>query len=202
MSDYQPSLYEAGVSHYYGNQVRQLLIVAATLILIGAPFYADSLRSELPFEIIGALVLVAIAALVNPHSKLIFAASAIASGIGLVIYESWALYMYFDSSWAQFVLREAIAVILLIAFYFSMKTIRAFVLRQVGKHEEAGEFDEPVSTKTRQHEKTVLDDFLPWTNRKGNNNTKKMSEDIGPRMSPGRSPEEIKPKYHPFEEQL
>src|SRR3989344_1680177 len=102
MADYQPNLYVGGVSHYYGNHVRQLFVVAAAMMLIAAPFYADSLRAELPFEIVGALALVALAALANPHNKSVFVLSAIAAGIGLVVYEMWALYTYFDSTWAQF----------------------------------------------------------------------------------------------------
>ncbi|MBI2612736.1 hypothetical protein HYW59_02900 [Candidatus Kaiserbacteria bacterium] len=209
MSDYippPPSPYEVHVSHYYGDQVRQLFFVAAALMLIGAPFYADSLRVELPFEVAGALILVALAALANPHNRTVFLACAIVSGVGVAIYEMWALYGFEDSTWVQFGLREAIAVILLIAFYFNMKTVRAFVLHQVGKHDEAGEFDEPEPQK----KKTIWEgEFMPWFFRNEHNGGKENNrkkeedaEDTGPRMSPGRKPEEIKPKYHPYEDTM
>src|SRR3989344_9204096 len=122
MDDYAPHPYAENIPHYHGDAVRQLFISAAALMLIGAPFYADSLRTELPFEIVGALILAALAALANPHKKLALVADAIAAGVGLVIYKTWALYTYHDSTWMQFVLREVIAIIFLSAFYFSMKT--------------------------------------------------------------------------------
>ncbi len=130
------------VPHYYGDTIRQLFIVNAGLILIGAPFYADSLRAELPFEILGALILAGLAALVNPHKKSFLFANAVAAGVGLLFYETWALSQYETSTWTQFVLRELIAIIFLFAFYFSVKTVRAFVLHQIGKSERVGEFDE------------------------------------------------------------
>lgn len=130
------------VSHYYGDVVRQLFITTAALVVLGAPFYADTLSAEIPFEIVGAIVLVALAALANPHSRPLFFANAIAAGVGLLIYETWALTQYDASSWVQFVLREVIAVMFLVAFYFSVKTLRAFIFHQIGKHEGVGEFDD------------------------------------------------------------
>lgn len=212
MSDYAPHPHEEHIPHYHGDAVRQLFISAAALMLIGAPFYADSLRTELPFEIVGALILVALAALANPHKKLALVADAIAAGVGLVIYETWALYTYHDSTWMQFILREVIAIIFLAAFYFSMKTVRAFVLHQVGRHDEAGEFEEGSSPTPVRQEGSWHDEFTPWFLRSGNSrnkdskNNKKEKEagkeeetETGPRMSPGRSSEEVKPKYHPYE---
>lgn len=200
MADYHPPPfpYESHISHYYGDQVRVLFVVAAGLMLIGAPWYANSLRTELPFEITGALILVALAALINPHKKSLILATAVAAGVGAVVYETWALYEYFDSTWTEFILRQTIASVFLFSFYFSMKTVRAFALHQVGKHDEAGEFDEPTSGR----EKKVGDgEFMPWFFKK---TTKKKKEEpeTGPRMTPGRSPEEIKPKYHPYEETM
>jgi len=133
---------EMRIPHYHGDIVRQLFITMAAFMLIAAPFYAETLRNELPFEIVGALVLAALAALMNPHQKSIFLAGAIAAGAGFVIYQTWALYTYSESSWMQFVLREIAALLALVAFYFSMKTIRAFIFHKIGKHDEAGEFDE------------------------------------------------------------
>ena len=203
MSDYTPMSFFGGVAHYYGDTVRQLFIVAAALLLIAAPFYADTLRSELFYEIAGAVVLVAIAALANPHNKSTFMFAAIAAGVGLVVYESWALNKYFDSTWVQFILREVIALIFLVAFYYSVKTLRAFLLHRVGKQDEVGEFEEPALSGTpAKGEKKHVDDFLPWVHRNNSNNSKKLPEESGPRVNPGRSLDETMPKSHPYEEQL
>ena len=85
---------------------------------------------------------VALAALANPHNRTIFMAGAVAAGVGLVIFETWALFSYHESTWMQFILREVVALAFLAGFYFSMKTVRAFVMHKVGKRDEAGEFDE------------------------------------------------------------
>ena len=129
------------LNHYFGDIVRQIFISTAALILVAAPFYADNLRVELPFEIGGALALVALAALANPHNRGSMVGSSIAAGVGLVIYEIWALYAYHDSSWVQFFLRELIALLFLVAFYFSLKTVRAFIMHQVGKRDVVDEFE-------------------------------------------------------------
>jgi hypothetical protein len=114
-------------------------------MLVGAPFYASIFRIELPFEIGGAVILVALAALTNPHSKRVMYLNAICSGVGLVVYETWALFDYDTSTWLVFLLRELIALMFCGAFYFSMKTLRAMLLNKIGKEEEPGEFGEKYS---------------------------------------------------------
>ena len=140
--DYIRGRYFDTIPHYHGDVVRQIFIVGAALLLIGAPFYSSSLWLELPFEIIGALVLIALAALANPHQKTVFMLGAAASGAGLVIFQTWALAAFQESTWFQFALREVLAVLFLAGFYFCMKTVRAFLMHKIGKHDEAGEFDE------------------------------------------------------------
>jgi len=134
----EPWLYRLPkVSHYYGDFVRQAFVAAAALMLLAAPFYADDLHSELPFEIIGAVFLVAAAAMTNPWNRTVILADAIIAGVGLVIFELWALGEYDAITTTQFILRQAIAVLFMIAFYFSMKTVRAMTLHQVGKSDTA-----------------------------------------------------------------
>ncbi len=130
------------VAHYYGDIVRQFFLVAAAAMILGAPFYANNLGAEIPFEILGAIILVALAALANPHSKAMFYANAVAAGVGFLVYESWALMQYTESTWVQFILRELIAALFFMAFYFSMKTLRAFIFHQIGRHDEVGEFED------------------------------------------------------------
>lgn len=140
--EYVQQFHDHAIPHYYGDVVRQVFIAAIVLMVVGAPFYVDVLEDKLPFLIVGALTLAGIAALVNPHKKWVFIAAAAAAGVGFVIYETWALNQYATSSWIEFILREVVAVTFLTGFYFAMKTVRAFVLHKVGKHDEAGEFEE------------------------------------------------------------
>ena len=130
------------IPHYYGDSVRQLLLGAAALMLIFSPLYSDVLRVQFPFIIIGALLAAAFAALMNPRDKWVVLGSAIVSGTGLVIYAMWGMYGYQNVEPVAFMLRVLVAVIFLFAFYFSMKTLRAFMLRQIGKRETIDEFED------------------------------------------------------------
>jgi|GEM_PF-417482 len=196
-----------GIPHYYGDVVRQLFIVAAGLMLIAAPFYTDSLRIQLPFIVVGAIVLVAIAALVNPHKQGPFMAGAIASGAGLALFEMWALYWYEDSNILQFLLRQAIAVVFLVAFYFCMKTVRAFILHSIGKHDEPGEFDDkyaPERPSKPRKATSLRDEFLPWFAQRGGRSEERgaAEADTPVRQTPGRSKKELYPTETPYEEVL
>ncbi|MDO8575781.1 MAG: hypothetical protein Q7R90_00530 [bacterium] len=130
------------IPHYYGDSVRQLLLGAAALMLIFSPLYSDVLRVQFPFIIIGALLAAAFAALMNPRDKWVILGSAVVSGTGLVIYAMWGMYGYKSIDPVAFMLRVVVALIFLFAFYFSMKTLRAFMLHQIGKRETMDEFED------------------------------------------------------------
>lgn len=123
------------VSHYYGDAVRVLFIAAAVLMVVGAPFYTSDFENVQSI-IFGVIAIVALAALTNPKNFFFVMADAVASGIGLGIYGKWALEGYGRDEPVAFVLRGAVAVIFLFTFYYSLKTVRAMMLHQVGKHED------------------------------------------------------------------
>src|SRR3989344_2340902 len=130
------------IPHYYGDSVRQLLLGAAALMMIFSPLYSDTLRQQFPLIIIGALLAASFAALMNPRDKWVIVGSAVVSGVGLAVYAMRGMYGYKSVDPVAFMLRVAVAVIFLFAFYFSMKTLRAFMLRQIGKRETVDEFEE------------------------------------------------------------
>lgn len=127
------------IPHYYGDAVRMLFLSAAVLMLIGAPFYTSDLRAQLPFIVIGAIVLVALAALTSPRSPIVMRLNAGAAGAGVVIYEIWALWGFGSSTIVDFILRQAPAIVLIFAFYFALKTLRAMLMGMVG--DTADEFN-------------------------------------------------------------
>ena len=130
---YVPWMYSwTRISHYYGDSVRQILLAAAALMLVGMPFYTDDLSVEMPFIVIAAVVLVIVAALTSPMKSAVISADVIVSGVGLIIFEIWAILGYGESTVLQFVLREALAILFLFALYFSSKTLRSMLLNQIG----------------------------------------------------------------------
>ncbi len=128
------------INHYYGDTARRLMLAGALLMVTGAPFYSDNLRAEIPLEIIAALAIVASAALTNPFKKVVIAADTILSVLAASIFAIWALFGYDTIPTVAFILRDAIALIFLAAFYFSLKTLRAMILHQVGKPDTPAEF--------------------------------------------------------------
>lgn len=112
------------VPHYYGDIVRQLFIAAAAFLLVGAPFYASDLQAELAFDVLGALILVCLAAFTSPQGRLILLADTVVAGVGMLIFEYWALANYQTTAIVAVVIRQAIALIFLFAFYFAGKTLR------------------------------------------------------------------------------
>ena len=130
------------ITHYYGDVVRELFLGGAALMLVASPLYADSLQMEFPFIVLGSLVAVALAAFTNPHKRLSSIGDCVVSGAIVVIYGVWGLSGYDMINPIAFVLRLAIAVIFLFAFYYALKTVRAFSLHQIGKWDRFDEFQE------------------------------------------------------------
>lgn len=129
------------ISHYYGDVSRQLLVAAAATMLIGSPIYGDSLRLQFPFIVTGTLILVAFAALTNPRYMWVSIGSSVASGVGVLAYGMWSMIGYTSENPIAFVLRMAIAIVFLFAFYYSLKTVRSFTLHQIGKRDSVDEFE-------------------------------------------------------------
>ena len=165
-TDIAENMFFPGINHYYGNVTRQFMIGGVFLMMLGAPFYAGSLRAEFPFEVVGALLIVAFAALTNPFSKSIIIADTVLSGATAFIFGTWAFAGY-ESIDVAFILRDAIALVFLVAFYFSLKTLRAMMLHQIGKPDSDREFlrtthsaiDEVLQDQIRATPKRERSDF-------------------------------------------
>ncbi|MEK7601791.1 MAG: hypothetical protein AAB480_04640 [Patescibacteria group bacterium] len=130
------------IPHYYGDAVRMLFLVAAVVMLGGAPFYADMLKQQLPFLIAGAAVMVMLAATTSPWSVMVMRLNAVVSGVGAVVFEYWALMNYQTGTPVEFALRQAIALMCMFAFYFALKTLRSMLMGTVGKEADLTEFED------------------------------------------------------------
>ena len=139
--DYQPWMYRRSrIAHYHGDTVRELMLAAAALLLCAAPLYMDDSNAELPFIAIATIAVVASAALTNPRSRIAITVDTILSGVGLVVFESWALSTYQTTLPFVFILRESIAILFLFSLYFSLKTLRAMIAGTIGHHDTAVDF--------------------------------------------------------------
>lgn len=131
------------VAHYYGDPVRQLFLAAAALSVIAAPFFPGVLPFNTAQSVLFIVVLVVAAALTNPKKRWTAVADAVIAAYGVIVVESFAIDEFSKSSWPLFFVRELLAIAFLFALYYSVKTIRAMVMHQLGKSgTRFGEFGE------------------------------------------------------------
>ena len=142
---------EPTVPHYYGDTARMLMLAGAGFALLVIPFSSGFLHDAFMFDIIIGLAIVASAALTNPHSKLLAVSDALLSGFAVVLFEMDAFQNYQAGELLTFVFYEGIAILFILAFYFSLKTVRAFTLHQVGKRDSIADFGTGIDSGAREN---------------------------------------------------
>ncbi|MBM3261381.1 hypothetical protein FJY93_03095 [Candidatus Kaiserbacteria bacterium] len=135
------------IPHYYGNYVRMIFIAAAVLSAFSIPIWGDVLPIGTMPQIIGIVILVVLAGLTNPHGTTVLWVNAIVAGLGIILIENAAITLYSIDEVPIFLAREIIVLLLLVAMYFSIKTVRAMATHQIGHTMDVGEFDTPEEEK-------------------------------------------------------
>ena len=113
------------VEHYYGDRVRELFVATAVVSLVCIPLWGDLLPFGTFVQILAPLVLVLLAGLTNPFGTMIHVYDAIVAALGTILVEYTAVELYHVQSVELFAAREVAALLLLFAFYWSVKTARA-----------------------------------------------------------------------------
>ncbi len=129
------------VPHYHGDGVRVCFIATAILSVVVIPIWGEVLPFGLFAEVGSIILLVFLAGLTNPHSKLILGADVLVAGVGAFLLEIAAVSFYSQQSFVLFAAREMGVVFLLFALYHGVKTIRAMFLGQIGHIPSRNEFD-------------------------------------------------------------
>jgi hypothetical protein len=130
------------IPHYHGDYVRQLFVAAAALCLVAIPLWGDILPLGALVQIGSVILLVLLAGLTSPHGRIVLIFDAVVSALGILFLEGAAINLYAVDPFPLFLCREAAALLLLGAFYFSVKTARAMSQHKVGHLRDIGEFDE------------------------------------------------------------
>ncbi len=118
-----------GVSHYYGDTVRLLFVVAAVLIIVsmfaGAPFLAP-----VPAVFMAVLLIIA-AGLTNPVQVSIQWVNAGLSVLGVLLFSSLALMRYQEQGGAEpsSILLFLLVLDFVVALYFAIRTLRGVLMR-------------------------------------------------------------------------
>ncbi len=148
---YLPRMLKGHIAHYYGDFVRRIFLGVAIVLLLSAPFLADTALALVPFVIIGAVALILLSALTNPKNKTIMIADAVASLVGIVALEMTALAAYRGGAILAMIGFEILALAFVYALYLSLKTLRAMELGQIGKRDVPGEFLEEKRRQAHDH---------------------------------------------------
>lgn len=130
-----------GIAHYYGDIIRILFFTVAVMSLVSTPLIGDLVPMDTLSLIVSSVVLVALAALTNPRSRSILIIDTIVSMLGVILLELSAMTRYASDPFVLLVARECASFLLLLAFYFSTKTVRAMMQHTMG-HSVEEEFVE------------------------------------------------------------
>ncbi len=119
------------IPHYHGDEVRVLFFVSAIILIVARSTGADLPLSTLG-TVVSAVVLVIAAGITNPAQYWIHFSNALIAIAGALLFGTTAIDHYragvslFDSS---FIYVETLAILSLIALYFTIRTIRGTMQR-------------------------------------------------------------------------
>ncbi len=122
-----------GIPHYYGDYVRILFLSTAALAFFAIPVWGNMLEFGVIFEILAGLLLVLLAGLTSPQSKGVMMLNILVAALGAFMLELTAVSYQAKSSFILLSVREAGAILLIIALYFSVKTLRAMIQGKIGE---------------------------------------------------------------------
>jgi len=145
------------IPHYYGDAVRKCFLLCAVALIFLAPMFAGYLPGLLPITIVGAIVLVCLAALTNPRKLWVMASNALVAAAGLLFAEMIALLAFGDDQMIIFLAHQLMAIVFLFALYFSMKTVRAMMLGVIGQRSRPEELADQETEMRIKHVRSFTD---------------------------------------------
>jgi hypothetical protein len=132
---------KTNIPHYYGDTIRNLFISAGIIYAVAMPLWGNLLPVDTFTGIFMILILVFLAGITNPRSTTLMFVNVFVAGAG-VFYLQWAAITFYETqSPILFFLREAVVILLLFAFYHSVKSSRNMMLGKVGAKPTPGEFE-------------------------------------------------------------
>jgi len=133
------------IPHYYGDYVRLIFVAVAAIAALAIPIYGSVLPIGTFAQVAGIIILVSLAGMTNPHGDLVLWADAFVAGMGVLLVENTAITMYSQDEFSLFVIREMVVLLLLVALYYSIKTVRAAANHRIGRYDRPGEFNDQAS---------------------------------------------------------
>ncbi len=119
------------LTHYYGDTVRKFFLVAGLVLLFAILRDREFLSFYLVVGVFSVLLLTILAGLTNPRMREVIMADVVVSTVMFLLFEYLAVNEYLqtgDFFDEIFFLRQLLALVFLIAVYFSTKTYRGTFL--------------------------------------------------------------------------
>jgi hypothetical protein len=116
-------------SHYYGDLVRVIFVIGAAFILLGMPRITELLQVSVIFPILAIAILGVAAGITNPVQKFSLKFNVFVSVLFLIIFAYLAWYSFTNEIGGVLELsNQVIALLFLIASYFSVKSLRGAIV--------------------------------------------------------------------------
>ncbi len=149
-------------SHYYGDTVRQLLIVSGLLMLASGPFFRSALPVPTVVSVLAVLVIVLAAGLINPQQRWTVTLTTIISLFGFLVFEYYAMISYSLAPQNFFWVNQILAILFFLALYLSTKTLRSKCLpdRRVQLERRVNQPPGPEPVKPSELKKEKLDNWF------------------------------------------
>lgn len=124
------------IPHYYGDIVRRLFLMGGVVILIALPINNGVLPVHISITSFLVVIMIIFAAITNPFQKWVAVVNVWISGFAVLLFEFLAVVSYSNDEAQLFVIRQTLSLIFFFALYYSSKTLRAMLLKQIHRAPE------------------------------------------------------------------
>jgi len=127
------------IPHYYGDSVRMMFISSAVIYAVAMPLFGNLIPVSTGTGILIVIVLAFLAGVTNPNFPWLMLINAAVAGAGIYLAEMAAISFFNTDSFVLFIMRQVVALLLLFAFYYSVKSFRSMLSGDIGAQHKAGE---------------------------------------------------------------
>jgi hypothetical protein len=125
--------HQEGVPHYYGHTVRRAFFFAALVMLTTLPFFKNEMAIPVGYSVLSLVVMMFAAGYTNPKMRWTLLLDTVIGGIGLAVFGFQSILAYSTQASGVreylFYTNQLLAIAFLVGFYYSVKSVRGFVLR-------------------------------------------------------------------------
>lgn len=116
--------------HYYGNFVRRLFLLGAIIMAITLPSLHSLVPGNTYLGLFIIIILGLVSGLISPMQRVVITINLLISLVAVFVFEYYAVSNYVPSSFGDlfFWVNQILAIVFLLALYYSSKTFRGLIL--------------------------------------------------------------------------